>query len=40
MTNVKKGNLDETLAEAKKRGMTFAEIQTERTLRRVRNGEL
>lgn len=40
MRSIKTGGLDETLAEAKERGMTFAEIQTERTLRRVRNGEL
>lgn len=40
MSKVKTGELDKRLAEARRRGMSYAELQKEKTLEKIRKGEL
>ena len=40
MSGVKVGVLDQRLAEARSRGMSYAELQKEKTLEKLRKGEL
>lgn len=40
MKGVIVGKLDERLAEARERGMSYAELQKEKTMQKVRRGEL
>lgn len=40
MSGVKVGVLDQRLAEARDRGMSYAELQKEKTLEKIRKGEL
>lgn len=40
MSGVEVGKLDARLAEARERGMSYAELQKEKTIQKVRRGEL
>ena len=40
MGDITTGKLDERLAEARARGMSYAELQKEKTIQKVRRGEL
>lgn len=40
MKNVEVGKLDQNLAEARRRGISYAELQKKKTLRMIRRGEL
>lgn len=37
---IEKSNLDKTLAEAREKGLSYAELQKQKTLEKIRNGEL
>ena len=39
MSGIKKGGLDASLEEARRRGISFAELQKERTLAKIRRDE-